>query len=110
MDSVLRKRLEKFEQQITVLSRAELEFRTLEAAKEHKLASLMNEAPTTLTSDASKKSWAYGTDDWLSFKKALAIAEAEYNKEKHFLELKRHAFTAEYLGAKIEQEAIKKQI
>lgn len=110
MDSILHKRLEKFQKQIDALAEVEGSYRTLDAAKENQLAKLMMGAPKELTSDAAKKAWAYATETWSTFKTGLAIAETEYNKQKHILELKRHAYQSEYLTLKLDSESIKKQV
>lgn len=108
MDSILRKRLEKFEEQIHVLAEAEGKYRTLEAAKDHKLSVL--ELKAGGESQSAKRMNAYSDKQWLEFKTALAIAETEYNRQRHVLELKKQAFLAEYLAVKTTEEVIRKQI
>lgn len=108
MDAILRKRLEKFEAQIEELSKAEGQYRTLEAAKEHTLAKL--ELSLEGDSQAARRMKAYASTEWVQFNEALSYAETEFNKQKHILELKRHAFQAEYLSLKMQADAISKQV
>lgn len=107
MDSRLGERLQKIAAQIDVLYKAEEDYLTLEAAKEHKLAVIVTASPGT--SQAAKDAAAKATTEWLQFRKDLALAEAVFHRERHILELKNNAFQAEYLSFKIEQDAIRKQ-
>lgn len=107
MDDKLRKRLEKIETQIEVLYRAEEAYLTLESAREHNLAQIV--ATVHGNSQAAKDSAAKATKEWFEIRSAIAIAEAEFHRQKHILELKNNAFQAEYLSLKIEAPAISKQ-
>ncbi len=107
MDSNLRKRLEKIEEQIAAVYAAEEKYLTLDAAREHNLAKII--ATVQGNSQAAKDCAAKATKEWFEFRSALAIAEAEFHKQKHILELKNNAFQAEYLSLKVEMPTISKQ-
>lgn len=107
MDERLRNRLVKIEKQIQAVYEAEEAYLSLDSAKEHMKASLMMRAEGT--SQAAKEMIAVATTEWSQFTKGLALAESRFHREKHMLELKHHAFNAEYLSMKLENAAIIKQ-
>lgn len=105
MDSDLVDRLKKIKMQIELLYAAEEVYLTLDAVKDHKLATLM--FTSMENSVAAKQVSAHRTEDWHEFKKALAIAEAKFHKEKHMLDLQNSTFQAQYLSAKIEVDLVR---
>lgn len=110
MDDKLKERLLKISNQIQSLYEAEETFLTLDAAKDHKIAKMVQEAPKELTSEVSKVSWVKSQIDWYHFRVSLAQAEAEFHKQKHLLDLKFKAYDAEHLTYKVEETAIKRGV
>lgn len=108
MDSRLVKRLQSIEAQIDVLYKAEEFYLSLDAAKDHQLATLTakSDAPSQVAKDMSAKA----TKEWLTFRQGLATSEAEFHKQKHLLDLKMKAYDGEHLSLKVESPVIGRQI
>lgn len=106
MDSKLKTRLIKINEQIDRLYKTEEVYLSLDSARDHVLARLTANAPSTLSSEASRSSWAKATEEWKKHRESLAYAEATFHKERHKLDLIMKAFDAEYLSFKIEAQAI----
>ena len=107
MDQGLKNRLIKIDEQINRLYEAESKYLSLEAVKEHKLAVITSQSEGA--SLVAKKTIALATEEFRAFKASLALAEAEFHKEKHKLELTLKAFDAAYLSLKVESPVINRQ-
>lgn len=108
MDIDLKDRLKKIKLQVDALHKAHEIYLSLDGAKEHTLAVLITEAPIELTSQSAKETWAKADKKWAIFKEALAIAEAEFYKQKHMLDLQNNTFQAQYLSVKIDYDLTKR--
>lgn len=108
MDSQLEERLKLWHKQIDTLSGIEETYLTLEATEKSLFGKLFLKAEGK--SVAEREAVAYSSEDWETFKKALAHSKSRYLTEKRNLELKIKAYEATYLSYKIENEAIKKGI
>ncbi len=108
MDDRLKERLQKIRKQIDAVFKAEGDYLSLDAAKDHKLAKLVIHSRGS--SQVARETEARSTEEWGQFRKDLAHAESVFHREKHMLELKNSAFQAEYLNYKIEVAAIKRGV
>lgn len=106
MDSRLQERLSKWHDQINSVSGAEKLFLSLEAEEKPLWSQLFLNAVGKNVSE--REALAYTHSDWRDFQGGLVEAKVAYNREKRILDLKQSAFTAEYLAAKTEAEAIQR--
>lgn len=113
MDDILRRQLESIEIHIGVLYEAEEKYLTLDAATDHLLATLSSgfevASDSKTISEAAATRLAKQNAEWVSHKKSVAIAEADFHRQRHLLDLKNNAFQAEYLSMKVEASVITKQ-
>jgi len=111
MDQVLRERLIKIDKQIEKLYEAEMEYLSLDAAKDHKLSAIMlgDNDQTLNQSMNAKEMRAKATPEWDTFRQGLAQAEAKFHREKHRYELQLKAFDGCYLSLKVEAPVIARQ-
>jgi hypothetical protein len=106
MDEQVRRRLDLWHNQISLVEKAELAMRVLESQEEplwHQIY-LQSDGKNQLEREA--KTWVH--DDWRAFQEGLVAAKTAFNKERSTLELRQAAFQASYLSYKIDGEAIQK--
>lgn len=106
MDSRLDARLQKWNDQLDVLSKIETEYFELEGEEKALEGTLYLRVKEGTVSEREAR--AYSSDDWKIFKRDLARKKAEYNKERRILELRIKAFESEYLTYKLESDIIRK--
>lgn len=116
MDHGLRKQLESIEKQVDVLYAAAGIYLSLDAATDHLLAKLASQydlalsSPDKNISEAMVTRLAKANVEWAKHKAAVALAEADFNKQKHLLDLKNKAYDALHLSLKIDHAVIKRQL
>lgn len=98
----------KIRNQIKLLRKAEGDYRTLDAATDHLLNSLIEKAEGS--SHAAKEMKAKASDEWLKHKTALGIAKTEFSYETHKLDYFVEELNALKLTLKLDQLCISKDI
>lgn len=107
MDDRLYKRLEKIEESIDNLRKAEREFLQLEAHRKVLAAQLFITAPGKNV--AEREAQVYASNDWINFTNGHVRAETDFNHQRRMYELRLKAYDAEHLTLKTETPVIKRQ-
>lgn len=108
VDPSLKSHLARAEALIDDLYKIEEAYLTLKAAKDTKWSILYIAAPAGTVEQ--KKAWVNCHDDWASFSKALAEAEARFHRERHRYEIACKYIDAAHLSLKVEKLAIERGV
>ncbi len=106
MDSNLRKRLDRLEEQHEKLIPIIQRLKELEHAEKPLWAKLYLGTKGTV---AEREAQVYASDDWINFSKALHDAKSDFINEMRFFEIRQKAYDAEHLSLKVEVPVIKRQ-
>lgn len=104
MDQRLQNKLDLWHRQIEEVQQKELTCLSLEANEKSLYGKLFLSAEGKTVSEKEAKT--YSSQDWRDFQSGLVAARVEYTRAKRELELKQSAFQAEYLGSKLEGDAM----
>lgn len=107
MDTELRGRLRKIEEQIEKLKPIERRFLYLDAHREAMQSQIFLKTDGKTVKEREAK--ALASEDWTNFTEGWVESKSEYNHEKRLLELKLKAFDATYLSYKVDGTAIRRQ-
>lgn len=108
MDSRLKDRLKKWNDQIDALAKIEGRHFLLAGNEDSLEASLRLSAPASYKTVNDKDDYAHNHEDWVNFQTGFAASKTEYNEAKRKLDLLIKAYEAEYLTVKIEEEIIQR--
>ena len=106
MDTELKDRLQKWHTQIDAVAESSRTYLGLEASEKPLYSQLFLGAQGK--SIAEREAHAYASDAWRDFSNGLVVAKTEFNRQMHMLELKKKAFDAAYLTAKLENDGLKR--
>lgn len=106
MDSKLRARLEKLEEQHHVLCPIVEMLKELEANEKPLFSKLFLQTKGTV---AEREAMVYASEDWVNFSRGLNDVKAQFINEQRWFEIRQKAYDAEHLTLKTEVPVIRRQ-